>query len=178
MVDEARPTSRHDAAFFGQSVTVQPSGSLINETAASSGDSNIVVDSGTGAIYKGMKFTIAGTATIYTVTSVTGTQGTDVDFATTVTGIKFTPVLSSSETNNDALTFSSTIQPLPPHLLQDSVTIMNPTGNSVIYVGPNAPTTASGFKVEAGGAITMKVSDSGTVHIIGTQDDVVHIIGS
>ena len=168
-------TAKADTAFFAQKLTLGATGYLVN--GASQSGSSLVVDGGTDPLHKGQTFTVAGVTGTYTVSSVTNATVTDGIYApSSITTIKFTPALASSPANDAALTIT-TAMPLPPHLLTVGVTILNESSSNDMTVADHA-SAAYGFKLAAGAAITVDVSDASTIYVTGTVGDDVSIIGS
>lgn len=166
-------TSRADDAFFAEGVTIGATGYLVN--GASQSGTTLVIKTGTGSISKGQTFNVAGVSGAYTVVSVTNAALTDATYATTVTTVKFAETLASSPSDEAAITLASVL-PLPPHLVTKSVTLVNSASNSMTvadHIG-----AAHGFTLVAGAGLTIEVSDTATVFIKGTANDVLSIVGS
>jgi len=71
--------------------------------AGTAGDATVAIDgltAATGTIKEGARFTIAGTATVYTVTA-------DATIASNAATLAITPVLSANEDEDDVLTFET-----------------------------------------------------------------------
>jgi hypothetical protein len=166
-------TSRADSAFFAEAVTLGATSYVTN--GGSQSGTSLIIDTGTGSVSKGQTFTVAGNAAIYTVASVTNAALTDATYATTVTTVKFTPTLAASPGDGVALTFASTL-PLPPHLVTRNITLVN-TGASNMTISDHLA-TVHGVTLASGAGMTIEVSDSSTVFIKGTADEILSIIGS
>jgi len=168
-------TAKADAAFFAQKLTFGATGYLVN--GASQSGTSLIIDGGADPLHKGQTFSVAGVSGTYTITTVTNATVTDGDYApSSITTVKFTPALASSPSNNAALTIT-TAMPLPPHLLTVGVTVLNESSSNDVTVADHA-SAAYGFKLAAGSAITVDVSDASTIYITGTIGDDVSIIGS
>ena len=165
--------SRADDAFFAEGVTIGATGYVTNGSGQTG--FSLTIDGGTGSISKGQTFVTATNATVYTVTSVTNAALTDATYATTVTTVKFTPTLSATQGDGVALTLASAL-PLPPHLVTKSITLVN-TGSNSMTVADHIG-AVHGFTLAASAGLTIEVSDSATVFVKGTADDVLAIVGS
>jgi hypothetical protein len=144
---------------------------------ASQTGTTLIIDGGTGGIYKGQTFTVAGVSGTYTVLSVTSPSGTDATFGSYATTVKLTEALASSPADNAALTFSTT-QVLPPHLVTKSVTLVN-SSDADMKIG-NSPLSSvnHGFVLVAGAGITIDVSDTGSIYVSSSAGKDLSIIGS
>ncbi len=166
-------TSRADDAFFAEAVTIGATGYLVD--GASQSGTTLTIKTGTGSISKGQTFTVAGVSWTYTVVSVTNLALTDATYATAVTTVKFAETLASSPSDEAAITLASTL-PLPPHLITKSVTLVNSASNSMTVADHIA--AVHGFALVAGAGLTIEVSDTASIFIKGTANDVLSIVGS
>ena len=73
------------------------SGYLVNDASVSAGATTLTVDTGTRVLYKGQKFTIAGDATVYTLTATT---------AASATSLAFTPALVEASPDDAVITLA------------------------------------------------------------------------
>lgn len=167
--------SQADANLFLETVTFGATGYLVN------GDgqlgTSLVIDTGSGSIHKGQTFTVAGVTGTYTVTSVTNADLTDVDLATTVTTVKFTPTLAGAASDNSAITLAAQFS-LPSRTILNDITIVNNASSNAVTVATSSDNIAHGFSLKAGAGITLNITNADLLTIKGTANETISIMGS
>ena len=129
--------------FGGSFAQGDVAGTVLLNGAGTAGDTSIGIDAltaATGTIYAGTRFTIAGTATVYTVTA-------DATIASNAATLSISPALSANEDDDDAITFQTAFT-------EDM--IWNPGGTAAAIVAP-APLLVNSA-VEAFEGISVRVS--------------------
>jgi hypothetical protein len=167
--------SQADANLFLETYTFAATSYLVNGDGQTG--TSLVVDGGGGSIHKGQTFTVAGVTGTYTVTSVTNASLTDVDLATTVTTIKFTPTLASAASNDSAITLSSQFT-LPSRTILNDITIVNNASSNAVTVATSSDNIAHGFSLKAGAGITLNITNADLLTIKGNADETISIMGS
>ena len=168
--------SQADTNLFLETITGGATGYLVNGEPQTG--TSLTIDGGTGSIHKGQTFTVAGVTGTYTVTSVTNASLTDVDLATSVTTVKFTPALASSPSNNAALTLATTF-PLPSRVLINDITIVNNDASANATIATASANLDHGFTLKAGAAITLNCTNADLITVkVGGTDKTISIMGS
>lgn len=182
----ANTNAQADAAIFGTFVHIAGTGYQTNG-AASSGATEVTIDTGTTSLSKGQTGKFTGHDTLYTIVSIDAATSRDTSDITgkgihgvEVTQITISPALTTGVSNNVAFTpTASSAQRLPPYIATDSIVVLADESNSDdVFVGNSGVTTSHGFQLKAGASLEIKCTDASSVYIIGTTNDHVYITGS
>ena len=149
-------------------------GTVLLKGAGTAGDTSVTVDgltATTGTIYEGTRFTIAGTATVYTVTE-------DATIASNEATLNITPALSANEDDDDAVTFATAhtmdsiynpnfvaaaiVPPAPLRGAESAIAFYNGYGIRVSALGSTS-TGGNGFLVDTLAACKVIKSEGGCV---------------
>jgi len=168
--------SQADSNFFGLKITFGAASYLVN--GASQTGTSLVIDGGTQSIHKGQTFTVAGIPGTYTVSSVTGADGTETTISTTVTTVNFTPALASSPGNNAALTVASEFF-LPTQEVSNDITIVNDSSSNAVSIAENSSKIETlAFNLAAGAGLTIEVTNADLIYVKGTTGQTISVAGS
>ena len=131
-------------------------GTVLLNGAGAVGDTTVSMDAftaATGTIYAGTRFTIAGTATVYTVTKDTAIA------SNAAADIPITPALTAIEADNDAITFKTA---------QTEDMIYNPRGVAAAVIAP-APLKGADSSIISVNGYSVRISIDGSISTTGND---------